>query len=256
MGVLSRLNRRRGGEGKKDDDKRIREIEGTEKGDKTPTPLLTFLLTSPPSRPLSLPGFKAILDNSEIQHRVLKELPLLGAIEGFSKIRANRRLSAEEVGKGGREGRREVWVHIIQYFKKKSTQPNSTFILTHHHSQTKEGSAQGIENLMTLAQDAFVNNVRRLPSVPPSLHPLLPFLPSFPCTSTLPSRPVTSLLFLPPFLPPSPGERPRKGLGDGREDGHLLRPYHPGKEGGRKGGREEWERQEDRMVACFARGSI
>jgi len=44
------------------------------------------------------------LDNPKIQHRVLKELPLLGAIEGFSKIRANRRLSAEEVGKGGREG--------------------------------------------------------------------------------------------------------------------------------------------------------
>lgn len=48
-------------------------------------------------RHFSSSGFKAILDNSEIQHRVLKELPLLGAIEGFSKIRGNRRLSAEEV---------------------------------------------------------------------------------------------------------------------------------------------------------------
>jgi len=68
---------------------------------------MVLLLPLPPSFPClppSSPGFKAILDNSEIQHRVLKELPLLGAIEGFSKIRANRRLSAEEVGKGGREG--------------------------------------------------------------------------------------------------------------------------------------------------------
>ncbi|GAB5035979.1 Hypothetical protein NocV09_03200260 [Nannochloropsis oceanica] len=65
-------------------------------------------------------GFKAILDNSEIQHRVLKELPLLGAIEGFSKIKDNRRLSAED---------------------------------------TKKSFATGMDNLLNLANDAFFNKV-------------------------------------------------------------------------------------------------
>lgn len=65
-------------------------------------------------------GFKAILDNSEIQHRVLEELPILGAIEGFNKIRGNRQLSNEN---------------------------------------TRKGFVEGMENLMTLAQDAFINKV-------------------------------------------------------------------------------------------------
>jgi hypothetical protein len=61
-------------------------------------------------------GFKAILDNPDIHHRVLKDFPLLGALTGFSTIKDNRRLSAEEVrwqirGKRRRkrEGNPDLW---------------------------------------------------------------------------------------------------------------------------------------------------
>ena len=95
---------------------------------------------------------------------------------------------------------------------------------------------------MTLAQDAFVNKVRRLPFLPPSP----PSLPSFFSMHLHISFPPSHLINIPPSLPPSllpsPGERPRQGLGDGREDGLLLRPYDPGKEGGRSGKGQRMER--------------
>ncbi|EWM22205.1 hypothetical protein Naga_100291g6 [Nannochloropsis gaditana] len=65
-------------------------------------------------------GFKAILDNPDIQHRVLKDFPLLGALTGFSTIKDNRRLSAEE---------------------------------------TKNSFSTGMNTLLNLADDAFFNKV-------------------------------------------------------------------------------------------------
>jgi len=53
-----------------------------------------------------------------------------------------------------------------------------------------------MENLMTLAQDAFVNKVRRLPSLPPSL-------PSFLSMHLHISFSPSHLINLPPSLPPS-----------------------------------------------------
>ncbi|TFJ81927.1 hypothetical protein NSK_006595 [Nannochloropsis salina CCMP1776] len=65
-------------------------------------------------------GFKAILDNPDIHHRVLKDFPLLGALTGFSTIKDNRRLSAEE---------------------------------------TKSSFSTGMNTLLNLADDAFFNKV-------------------------------------------------------------------------------------------------
>jgi len=193
-----------------------------------------FSLPSLPSLPPSSSGFKAILDNSEIQHRVLEELPILGAIEGFNKIRGNRQLSdkdvreggEEEGGKEGREGGRFGSCYL-------------TLSCTHTHTQTRNGFVEGMENLMTLAQDAFINKVRCLPPfLPPSFSKCPPF-------NTFAS-PDSLCLFvrsanqhsLPPSLPPSSGERPGQSLGDGREDGLLRRPFDQGRKGGRTGRKE------------------
>ena len=44
---------------------------------------------------------QALLQNAEIQHRVLEANPLLESFDGFKELKeGGRRLSAEEVGKG------------------------------------------------------------------------------------------------------------------------------------------------------------
>ena len=45
-----------------------------------------------------------ILDNVEVQHRLMEEMPILGAIPGFLEVK-DRRLGDEQVQCGGKEGR-------------------------------------------------------------------------------------------------------------------------------------------------------
>lgn len=94
------------------------------------------------------------MDNSEIQHRVLKELPLLGAIEGFSKIKDNRRLSAEDVRRFGDKETVNKFRCMFPY------------VALYIHPQTKKSFATGMDNLLNLANDAFFNKVnRRFPAI-------------------------------------------------------------------------------------------
>jgi len=58
----------------------------------------------PPPLPLPPCQNQQILDNVEVQHRLMEEIPILGAIPGFQEVKG-RRLSDEEVGAEGREGR-------------------------------------------------------------------------------------------------------------------------------------------------------
>ncbi len=48
------------------------------------------------TRGVNSKGFKVLLKNAEIQHRILEEMPLLAAFDGFKQI-TGRRLSDEEV---------------------------------------------------------------------------------------------------------------------------------------------------------------
>jgi hypothetical protein len=58
------------------------------KGDVEPIELFT--------RGVSSKGFQVVLKNVEIQHRILEEMPLLAAFDGFKQI-TGRRLSNEQV---------------------------------------------------------------------------------------------------------------------------------------------------------------
>lgn len=60
------------------------------------------------SRGVKSKGFQVLLKNVEIQHRILEEMPLLAAFDGFRQI-TGRRLSDEQV-RGGAGGQGEdVW---------------------------------------------------------------------------------------------------------------------------------------------------
>ncbi|EKU22160.1 hypothetical protein NGA_0186800 [Nannochloropsis gaditana CCMP526] len=95
-------------------------------------------------------GFKAILDNPDIQHRVLKDFPLLGALTGFSTIKDNRRLSAEEVRWQIRGKRRRKREGNLIYGRGNDETLNA---------QTKNSFSTGMNTLLNLADDAFFNKV-------------------------------------------------------------------------------------------------
>jgi hypothetical protein len=72
-------------------------------------PCVSFLHVPPNSHTPSLPPSvfapnQQILDNVEVQHRLMEEMPILGAIPGFLEVKG-RRLGPEEVRCGGKEGR-------------------------------------------------------------------------------------------------------------------------------------------------------
>jgi len=66
------------------------------------------------TRGVNSKGFQVLLKNVEIQHRILEEMPLLAAFDGFRQI-MGRRLNDEQVclsmseGIRGVEGRRRTW---------------------------------------------------------------------------------------------------------------------------------------------------
>ena len=67
------------------------------KGDVDPIELFT--------RGVGSKGFQVVLKNVEIQHRILEEMPLLAAFDGFKQI-TGRRLSDEQVGLNAVKGRK------------------------------------------------------------------------------------------------------------------------------------------------------
>ncbi|KAM3567729.1 hypothetical protein VYU27_010132 [Nannochloropsis oceanica] len=53
-------------------------------------------------------AFEKILENVEVQHRLMEEIPILGAIPGFLEVKG-RRLSDEETKAGFRKGMQNMW---------------------------------------------------------------------------------------------------------------------------------------------------
>jgi hypothetical protein len=59
------------------------------------------------TRGVNSKGFQVLLKNVEIQHRILEEMPLLAAFDGFRQV-TGRRLNDEQVRLSVSEDRRSV----------------------------------------------------------------------------------------------------------------------------------------------------
>lgn len=85
---------------------KVKFLQKMAKGNVDPMELFT--------RGVNSKGFQVLLKNVEIQHRILEEMPLLAAFDGFRQI-MGRRLNDEQVclsmseGIRGVEGRRRTW---------------------------------------------------------------------------------------------------------------------------------------------------